>query len=187
MIATVFEPASEHGQRGMDELHQQTVNLLSFQALPKNVYDMQVAFNMVARYGSESQTSLETIEAQSASTIGSIAPRCDPSPRCMLMQAPIFHGHAFAIYRRDSISQSRPSIVVERSREITWSLPAPMTCPNNVSSAGQGDILVSLKNDASRDERRLALGRSRQSSDRGPHRGRMRREHDRHSSAGKIQ
>src|SRR3984893_13206110 len=33
-VATIFEPASERGQRGMDELHQQTVNLLSFQPLP---------------------------------------------------------------------------------------------------------------------------------------------------------
>src|SRR3974377_2318254 len=30
-IATLFEPASERGKRGMDELHEQTVNLLSFQ------------------------------------------------------------------------------------------------------------------------------------------------------------
>ena len=35
----------------MDELHQQTVNLLSFQPLPKDVFDAQVAFNLVARYG----------------------------------------------------------------------------------------------------------------------------------------
>ena len=34
-IATLFEPASEHGRRGMDELHEQTVNLLSFQQLPE--------------------------------------------------------------------------------------------------------------------------------------------------------
>ncbi|MGZ7029870.1 MAG: Asd/ArgC dimerization domain-containing protein, partial [Terriglobales bacterium] len=42
MVATVFEPASENGQKGMDELHEQTVNLLSFQELPKNVFDIQV-------------------------------------------------------------------------------------------------------------------------------------------------
>src|SRR5215472_14510715 len=40
-LATVFEPASERGKRGMDELHEQTVNLLSFQQLPKNVFDSQ--------------------------------------------------------------------------------------------------------------------------------------------------
>ncbi len=63
-IATVFEPASEQGQKGMDELHQQTVNLLSFQALPKDVFDAQVAFNMVARYGSSSKLSLDSLEAR---------------------------------------------------------------------------------------------------------------------------
>ena len=47
VVCTVMEPASEHGQKGMDELHEQTVNLLSFQELPKNVFDTQVAFNMV--------------------------------------------------------------------------------------------------------------------------------------------
>src|SRR5690349_19667882 len=45
-VATLFEPASEHGRRGMDELHEQTVSLLSFRDLPKNVFDTQIAFNM---------------------------------------------------------------------------------------------------------------------------------------------
>ena len=62
VVATVFEPASEHGQKGMDELHEQTVNLLSFQPLPKKVFDAQVAFNMVARYGEQSEQSLAAIE-----------------------------------------------------------------------------------------------------------------------------
>ena len=31
-IVTVLEPASERGKRGMDELHEQTINLLSFPA-----------------------------------------------------------------------------------------------------------------------------------------------------------
>src|SRR5271168_1197994 len=62
--ATIFEPASEQGQKGMDELHQQTVNLLSFQPLPKDVFDEQVAFNMLARYGQKSQLSLDSLEAR---------------------------------------------------------------------------------------------------------------------------
>jgi len=60
-VATVFEPASEHGQKGMDELHEQTVNLLSFQELPKNIFDTQVAFNMLARYGPRSTPSLDSV------------------------------------------------------------------------------------------------------------------------------
>ena len=61
VVATVFEPASEHGQKGMDELHEQTVNLLSFQQLPKKVFDTQVAFNMVARYGEQSVPALTAV------------------------------------------------------------------------------------------------------------------------------
>jgi hypothetical protein len=60
-VATVFEPASEQ-TKGMDELHEQTVNLLSFQPLPKKVFDTQVAFNMVARYGEQAVPALATIE-----------------------------------------------------------------------------------------------------------------------------
>src|SRR5207244_1433932 len=60
--ATVFEPVSEQGRRGMDELHEQTVNLLSFQQMPTGVFDTQVAFNMLGRYGPASASSLEAIE-----------------------------------------------------------------------------------------------------------------------------
>src|SRR5204862_735633 len=61
-VAIVFEPASEHGQKGMDELHEQTVNLLSFQQLPKKIFDVQVAFNMVTRYGQESALTLSSVK-----------------------------------------------------------------------------------------------------------------------------
>ncbi len=98
VAATVFEPASEHGQRGMDELHQQTVNLLSFQPLPKDVYDAQVAFNMVARYGQKSQPSLDSVETRILRHYRKIAGNDAPQPSLMLLQAPIFHGHALAVF-----------------------------------------------------------------------------------------
>ena len=69
VVATVFEPASEHGQKGMDELHEQTVNLLSFQQLPKKVFDTQVAFNMVARYGEQSVPALASDRAPRAQAL----------------------------------------------------------------------------------------------------------------------
>ena len=62
IVATIFEPVSERGRRGMDELHEQTVNLLSFQQLPTAVFDSQVAFNTLGRYGQASERSLESAE-----------------------------------------------------------------------------------------------------------------------------
>ena len=46
-VVHVFEPASERGKPGIDELHQQTVDLFSFRTLPKQVFDEQLTFNML--------------------------------------------------------------------------------------------------------------------------------------------
>src|SRR5271167_1426689 len=97
MVATVFEPASENGQKGMDELHEQTVNLLSFQELPKSVFDIQVAFNMVARYGQRSELALEAVSRRIRKHYQLIA-RGAADPALQDLQAPVFHGHAFSVY-----------------------------------------------------------------------------------------
>jgi len=146
-VATVFEPASEHGQRGMDELHQQTVNLLSFQPLPKDVFDVQIAFNMVARYGQKAQPALDSVESRILRHYRKIAGDAAPQISLILLQAPIFHGHALAVYLEMDgvvdISDLSRGLAGDHvkvvSGEEDW--------PSNVSSAGQPDILLSLKQD----------------------------------------
>jgi aspartate-semialdehyde dehydrogenase len=146
-VATVFEPASEHGQRGMDELHQQTVNLLSFQSLPKDIFDAQVAFNMVARYGQKSQPALDSIEARIQRHYQKIAGADAPRPSLLLLQAPVFHGHAAAIY----LEMDRPVEIQALSLALAGdhvAIPgADEDAPSNVSAAGQPDIQLSLKID----------------------------------------
>src|SRR5688572_217361 len=41
-VIQIFEPASERGQAGIDVLQKQTVSLLSFKPLPKDIYDAQL-------------------------------------------------------------------------------------------------------------------------------------------------
>src|SRR5580698_5347843 len=94
--ATVFVPASEQGQKGMDELHQQTVNLLSFQPLPKDIFDVQVAFNMVARYGQASKLSLDSMETRVRHHYQEIAGADAPQPSLIMLQPPVFHGLTLA-------------------------------------------------------------------------------------------
>lgn len=148
-MATVFEPASEHGQKGMDELHQQTVNLLSFQPLPKDVYDAQIAFNMVARYGQKSQPSLDSVEARVLRHYQKIAGDESLRPSLQLLQAPVFHGHALTLF----LEMDQPADPGELSQAIAGdhvTIPAAdEDPPSNVSSAGQADILLSVKSDAS--------------------------------------
>lgn len=146
-VTTIFEPASEHGQRGMDELHQQTVNLLSFQPLPKDVFDAQVAFNMVARYGQKSQPALDSVEARVLRHYRKIAGEEALQPSLFLLQAPIFHGHALAIFLEMEAAVDVPSLAAVLAGEHVTVAGAEEDAPSNVSSAGQGDIQVLVKAD----------------------------------------
>jgi aspartate-semialdehyde dehydrogenase len=145
-VATIFEPASERGQRGMDELHQQTVNLLSFQPLPKDVFDVQVAFNMVARYGHKTQPALDSLEACVLRHYRKISGDDAPQPSLLLLQAPVFHGHAMALYlEMDGLEIPALSQALAGDHVVVTT--AEDEPPSNVSAAGQADILLSLKSD----------------------------------------
>jgi len=146
-VATVFEPASEHGQRGMDELHQQTVNLLSFQPLPKDVYDAQVAFNMLARYGQKSQPALDSVEARISRHYQKIAGDGAPRPSLMLLQAPIFHGYALALFLEMESSPDIQALFQALAGDHVAIPGAEEDPPSNVSAAGQADIQLALKID----------------------------------------
>ncbi len=147
MVATVFEPASENGQNGMDELHEQTVNLLSFQELPKNVFDVQVAFNMVAGYGQGSDLSLESVSERIRKHYRHIAPSAT-EPALQVLQAPVFHGHGFSVY----FEMEKPVGIADFSQALAGEhvvvSGSPEEMPTSVSAAGQGDILVSITRDA---------------------------------------
>lgn len=119
-VAHIFEPASERGQRGIEELEKQTVNLLTFKKLPKAVYDEQVGFNMLARYGSAAPESIQSVETRIARHLATLlsiqetardrsqgsvaqpdslpADASIPMPSLRLIQAPVFHGHSFSVW-----------------------------------------------------------------------------------------
>jgi len=146
MIATVFEPASENGQKGMDELHEQTVNLLSFQELPKNVFDIQVAFNLIARYGQRSELALESVSERIRKHYRHIAPGA-AEPALQVLQAPVFHGHGFSVYLEMEKPVGIANLEQALAGEHVVVTASPEETPTSVSAAGQGDILVSVTSD----------------------------------------
>jgi aspartate-semialdehyde dehydrogenase len=157
-IATVFDPVSEHGKKGMDELHKQTLNLLSFQPMPREVFDVQVAFNLVAQYGEEAKVSLAATEARMLKHVKAISRAHVELPAIMLLQAPTFHGHAVSIYleleRKIKPEDFSLALRGEHVKIIAATSPeAPVSGddqPSNVSAAGQSDIQVAVKADAVR-------------------------------------
>jgi len=148
-VATVFEPASERGQKGMDELHEQTVHLLSFQPVPKDVFGVQVAFNMVSRYGQSSPGQLSSVVERILGHYRTITSGDVLVPSVEVLQAPVFHGHALSMNVRLRQAADLDELLNALAGEHVSLIRAPEEAPNNVNAAGQGDILVSLTPDRS--------------------------------------
>ncbi len=152
VAATVIEPASEHGRRGMDELHEQTVNLLSFRELPKKVFDQQVAFNIISEFGESSQPSMETVEERIMRHFDNITGGAVTVPSLMLLHGPSFHGHTFSIYiELEKPPSSDDFEAVLAGDHVTLTNTADDS-PSNVNAAGQDGVLLSVHRDAQREE-----------------------------------
>jgi len=143
--ATIFEPASERGRAGMDELHDQTMNLLSFKPLPTNIYGTQVAFNLVSVYGTETGLSLDELGAMILRHYSIISGGA-LQPSVQVIHAPVFHGHTFSIY----LQLEKPAPPEEMIAVLTGDHVTPATAgeePSNVNVAGVEEIQVALRPD----------------------------------------
>ena len=147
--ATVLEPVSEQGRRGMDELHEQTVALLQFQQMPMAVFDSQVAFNVIGRYGQASSRTLESIERRIGSHLRKLLEGRAPMPSLILLQAPVFHAHTFSIYVELENNTSVGDFTQAIAGEHVEIARAPEDSPSNVNVAGKDEILVSIRRDVS--------------------------------------
>jgi len=143
--ATVLLPASEFGRDAMDELHQQTVSLLSFQSLPRAAYDAQAAYNLLCGFGENAKVSLGGIEARIRRQYSALAGRRLPSIAMQAIGAPTFHGHSFSMFielerpvdistLEDALSGDHVDLVLEDTDS-----------PSNLAATGQNDVLVRLR------------------------------------------
>jgi aspartate-semialdehyde dehydrogenase len=143
--ATVFEPASEHGRAAMDELHQQTVSLLSFQSLPREQFDAQVAFNLLPSLGDEAKFRLEAVKDRIANQYALLSAGTAPELALQLTQAPVFHGYVTSV-----LVELQGIASTEQMELAVFGDPVDVVSgesdpPSNISAAGQAEILVRIK------------------------------------------
>ena len=145
LAATVIEPASQHGREAMDELHQQTVNLLSFQTLPREQYDAQVAFNVLPVLGEGARVKLLATEEKIMRHYNMIGGGTLAALDLELVQAPVFHGYVASVLielEDDAIVEDVERALVGDSIDLVASDSEP---PSNLSAAGQEDIMVRVR------------------------------------------
>ncbi|HWZ50469.1 MAG TPA: Asd/ArgC dimerization domain-containing protein [Granulicella sp.] len=146
LVATLLLPASEYGRAAMDELHQQTVSLLSFQSLPREQYDQQVAFNLVRGFGEAAK--LMPIEATERRIQAHYDALCGEGAAALVLQvvhAPIFHGYggSLLVELKDAATAGEVAEAIA-GKHVSVAAGGPDS-PNNVDAVGQEDLMVSVQ------------------------------------------
>ncbi len=146
-VIEIFAPASEHDARGVEELHRQTLSLFSFQKLPRAVFDAQLGFNMLARYGEEAPASLEDTELRierHLATLLALPGEASgaPLPSLRLIQAPVFHGYSFSAWVEFKSNPGVEALEASLAMAPIEVRTGEFEPPTNVGQAGQGGIAV---------------------------------------------
>lgn len=143
--ATVLEPASEFGRAAMDELHQQTVSLLSFQSMPRAIYDAQAAYNLLSSLGESATVSLGAMEARIRRHYDALAQGRWPALALQVIHAPVFHGHTFSIAVELERAVEIAALEEALSGEHVDLVLEDTDSPSNLTAMGRNDVLVRLR------------------------------------------
>ena len=128
--ATIVLPASDKGEEGIKELHQQVTSILNFQSPPTDIFAEQLAFNLLNNDGDDSSELPSEIIARESSEIAGIK----GGVSVMSVLAPIFHGYGLTLWVRsaddattDQISKAiRASSALRLARSGTKA-PSPVS------------------------------------------------------------
>ena len=132
----------------MDELHQQTVNLLSFQSLPREQYDAQVSFNLLPELGESAKVNLGATEQRIRRHYADLSGGQLPVLALQIVQAPVFHGYVLSLL----VEFGEPTTVNQVEAALAGDpidvVSGESDPPSNLSAAGQEDIMVRVRKDS---------------------------------------
>lgn len=144
LVVVLFEPVSEAGREGIEELETQTSQLLSFQNIGSPVFGTQAAFNLLPSYGSESQQNLhqKLLRIRAELSAARPDPTLDQKIALNLVHAPVFYGMTFSAYA-ELDERSDAAQLTDTCRNVGFTLvPAEETGPTNVSVAGETSVFL---------------------------------------------
>ncbi len=139
LVLTFFRPVSEAGRAAIEELESQTAKLLSFQAVGQPVFDTQVAFNMLDRFGPASAQKLaairERVRVEAKACLGKQA----GVTAIQVVHAPVFYGTTFAAWAElDAADVEKISNGCTEAGFVMTKVGE--AGPSNVSAAGERAI-----------------------------------------------
>jgi aspartate-semialdehyde dehydrogenase len=142
LVLTFFQPVSERGREGVEELESQVVKLLSFEPIPQKIFDAQVGFNMLPTYGEESSEKLGDVRAGIVGEVRNYLAGRALLPAIALVQAPVFYSHAFTAYAEFKAVPAVKALVAQLKHAGLKVAAPDDPLPTNVNVAGEGRPVV---------------------------------------------
>jgi aspartate-semialdehyde dehydrogenase len=141
MNAVHFQPVSEAGRVGIEELEAQTGKLLSFQPFGQPIFGTQVAFNMLDRFGAGSRQKLESTVQRVRAEVRACLSKKVTLPAVQVLHAPVFYGAMFSACAAVDVLGGQK--ITEVCREADFVIvPEDEAGPSNVSVAGEKSIFL---------------------------------------------
>ena len=137
LSAVAFQPVSSSaGKSGIEELEAQTGQLLTFQLLGKEVFDTQVAFTLLDRFGEASRHKLRSSLEILRREVRSALPEAIRTPAIQLLHAPVYYGTTVTACAAVHASIDAAAIA-KACADAGFTITTDDTAPSNISSAGE--------------------------------------------------
>ena len=141
LTLVALQSASESGRKGIEELELQTSQLLSFQSVGSPIFDTQVGFNLLDRFGPQSKESLSCTRDRLRREVAAVVSAPARVPAVQLIQAPVFYGLAFTLAAK--LAAPADAAQLSAAAKSAGLLTNPGAGPSNLSVAGESSIQLS--------------------------------------------
>jgi aspartate-semialdehyde dehydrogenase len=144
-LGIVFHrPVSEAGRAGIEELETQCAQLLSFQSVGQRIFDTQVAYSLLDRYGECSKENLGKVRERIRREVCAAAEKGLVEPSIQVLHTPVFYGYTFSAIAELNSQQEREALA-ENLKKTGMLIEEDASTPvGNLSVAGDSAIHVGL-------------------------------------------
>jgi aspartate-semialdehyde dehydrogenase len=139
LVFVCFQPVSEAGRAGIEELESQTSHLLSFHSIGTPVFDTQVAFTLLDRFGSASSQKLAKVRERIRAETRALLAGKTSMPAVQVVHAPVFYGTTFAACAEVESNKDAQE-VLKACKQSGFAINAEDEGPSNVTAAGESVI-----------------------------------------------
>lgn len=139
LTAVAFQPVSGAGKAGVEELESQASQLLSFQPVGKRLFDAQIAFNMLDRFGPQSLYRLDHVTDRVRAEIQAVVRGRAPMPEVQVLHAPVFYGATVSACAKLP-PDARLEAITSACKSAGFLITADADSPNCVSVAGESRL-----------------------------------------------